>query len=177
VWTAAARAGGRVQVIVASFVATGGEDRTLDLSVTGLAAGGWRADVFRIDAAHPGATDPDERVDAVADGSGRLRLSLALPAQSVVLAELSPAVGGSGGSGGTPGGEVNGQARGSLAATGRGDAELAALALLLAGALLFPRRGPNPASSPRAGAPAPPRRRLLRRRYWRWTQRATDGTF
>jgi hypothetical protein len=95
VFTAAARDGDaastRVDVVVASFVATGGSDRALALTVQGVAAGRWDADVYRVDAAHAGSTAPTERVAVDVGGNGVVHVATALPAQSVVLVELTRA--------------------------------------------------------------------------------------
>ena len=92
VWTAAGAGadadGTRVDVLVASFLATGAHDHALHLSVAGVHPGRWRVRLFRVDAAHPGSTDPAEEIDVTAGPDRRVQLDTALPAQSVVLAEL-----------------------------------------------------------------------------------------
>ena len=91
VWTAAATTGDRVDVLVSSFRAAGAEDRALHLAVGGLGAGSWTVNLFRVDADHPGSTDPAETVDVVVGDTGRAVVDTALPVQSVVLAELTRA--------------------------------------------------------------------------------------
>jgi len=90
VWTAAARDGDRVDVLTSSFVATGGSDRPLHLAIGGLRPGRWTVHLFRVDANHAGSTDPAETLSVVAGADGRAAVDTALPAQSAVLAELSP---------------------------------------------------------------------------------------
>ena len=89
VWTAAARERARVDVLVASFLASGATDRTLHLRVAGLSRG-KRATVhlYRVDASHPGSTVPAETRSARVARDGTLDLATSLPAQSVVLAEI-----------------------------------------------------------------------------------------
>jgi hypothetical protein len=89
VWTAAASAGPRVQVLVASFKATGAIGRSLSLRIDGVSPGPYRLKLYRIDARHPGSTRPTRTILLRVGARGRARLDTALPAQSVVLAELS----------------------------------------------------------------------------------------
>ena len=91
VWTAASASAShdRVDVLASSFVASGGRDRRLHLAVAGLRPGRWTANVFRVDAGDPGSTDPVEIFDVVADQAGHGVVDTALPAESVVLVELS----------------------------------------------------------------------------------------
>ncbi|MCU1450857.1 MAG: hypothetical protein JWP02_3027 [Acidimicrobiales bacterium] len=91
VWTAASADAGRVDVLVSSFLAAGASDHTLHLTVAGLDPAAWTARLFRVDAGHPGSTDPAETVDVVAGTDGRAVVDTALPAQAVVLAELTRA--------------------------------------------------------------------------------------
>ena len=51
--------------------------------------GWWTAKLFRIDADHPGSTSPAETVGVKADRTGHVTLDAALPAQAVVLVELT----------------------------------------------------------------------------------------
>src|SRR5205807_8770175 len=90
VWSAAGASADRTRVdlLVASFVASGAHDHVLHLTMAGLHPGAWFVSLWRVDAAHPGFTDPAQVVHAVAGPDGRLALDTALPAQSVVLAEL-----------------------------------------------------------------------------------------
>jgi hypothetical protein len=89
VWTAASTVGDRVDVLVSSFVATGASARALHVDIAGVKPGRWTARLFRVDADHPGSTDPAEVVDVMADGNGHVTLETALPPQSVVLVELA----------------------------------------------------------------------------------------
>src|SRR5207248_7542758 len=87
VWTAAGSGADEVDVLVASFLATGAHDHALQLSVDGLARGAWRALLYRVDDAHAGSTEPAETIPV--DGAdGTLELDTTLPAQSVVLARI-----------------------------------------------------------------------------------------
>ena len=90
VWTAASRDGTRTDVLVASFQATGASDRTLHLHLTGLPASQPQTvDLYRVDGTHDGDTVPTETTAATVAADGTLDLDTALPAQSVVLIELS----------------------------------------------------------------------------------------
>jgi beta-xylosidase len=91
VWTAAATNTGRVDVLASSFLGAGARDRALHLAMAGLAPGPWTVRLFRVDKTHAGATDPDETFGVVAGADGSTALDTALPAQSVVLVELTPA--------------------------------------------------------------------------------------
>jgi len=89
VWTAAARDGSRVDVLVASFQATGAHDRDLQLHVAGLAPGqSVNVELFRIDGTNAGSTAPTEAKTVTTNQDGTLDMATALPAQSVVLVEL-----------------------------------------------------------------------------------------
>jgi hypothetical protein len=89
VWTAASTGAGRVDVLVSSFLATGATDRTAHVDVGGVKPGRWKASVFRVDSDHPGSTTAASVANVNVDGSGHAVLDLALPAQSVVLVELT----------------------------------------------------------------------------------------
>jgi hypothetical protein len=89
VWTAASTSPERADVLLSSFAATGGSARALHLDVAGLKPGRWTAKLFRVDADHPGSTDPAEVVDVMADSQERVTLDTALLTQSVVLVELA----------------------------------------------------------------------------------------
>jgi hypothetical protein len=89
VWTAASTLSGRVDVLVSSFLATGASDRALHLDVGGLKRGRWKASVFPIDADHPGSTTPASVMNVKANTNGHAALNVPMPAQSVVLVELS----------------------------------------------------------------------------------------
>jgi len=89
VWTAASTSKERADVLVSSFEATGASGRGLHLDVAGLKPGRWTATLFRVDADHPGSTDPAETVDVMAGPSGHAVLDTGLPPQSVVLVELA----------------------------------------------------------------------------------------
>src|SRR5207244_12858502 len=69
-------------------LATDAHDHALRVSVSGLAPGARQALLYRVDAAHPGSTEPAETVPVDAAADGTLALDTALPAQSVVLAGL-----------------------------------------------------------------------------------------
>jgi len=88
VWTAASNSPDRVDVFVGSFLATGATGRVLHVDLAGLDAGPWTADLFRVDAMHPGSTTPIEEVTVVPGADGHAALDTPLPAQSVVLVEL-----------------------------------------------------------------------------------------
>jgi hypothetical protein len=92
-WTAAARtdAGDRVDVLASSFMATGGVARQVRVDIRGVTPGAWHGQLYRVDADHPGSTDPVETVDVVVDSGGRASLDTQLPAQAVLLVELTPA--------------------------------------------------------------------------------------
>lgn len=90
VWTAASASATRVDVLVSSFLATGASARVAHVDVAGMKPGRWTARLFRVDAAHAGSTDPTQTVDAIAGTSGHVILDAALPAQSVLLVELTP---------------------------------------------------------------------------------------
>src|SRR5437764_924393 len=89
VWTAASASHDRVDVLVSSFLATGGSDRSVHVDVAGMAPGLWTASLYRVDADHPGSTDPAETVNAMAAPNGRVTLDTTLPAQSIALVELA----------------------------------------------------------------------------------------
>jgi len=102
VWALAGRGLGRagqpsrITVLISSWMADGGHDRDLRLTVDGLPSGrsDWEAAVYRLDGGHPAAGSPV----STASFTGTSRFIL--PAQSVVLVELtrteeaSPGVGG-----------------------------------------------------------------------------------
>src|SRR5439155_319237 len=88
VWTAAGKSADEVDVLVASFLATDAHDHALRVSVSSLAPGARQALLYRVDAAHPGSTEPAETVPVDAAADGTLALDTALPAQSVVLARI-----------------------------------------------------------------------------------------
>jgi hypothetical protein len=88
VWTAAAAADDAVQVLVSSFRERGGSDRSLRLRVAGLAPGEHPVDLYRIDARNPGATSPSAVTTVSVGDDGVGTLETALPAQSVLLAEV-----------------------------------------------------------------------------------------
>ena len=48
-----------------------------------------RVRLYRVDASHPGSTDPLETTTMTAAGDGTLAVPTALPAQSVVLVEIT----------------------------------------------------------------------------------------
>jgi hypothetical protein len=89
VWTAATTTGSSVDVLVSSFLATGAKDRALHVDIGGIKPGRWQANVFRVDADNPGSTTPASVVDVKTDSNGHALLNVALPAQSVVLVELT----------------------------------------------------------------------------------------
>jgi len=89
VWTAASASHDRVDVLVSSFLATGGSDRSVHVDVAGMEPGRWTASLYRVDADHPGSTDPAETVNAMAAPNGHVTLDTTLPAQSIALVELA----------------------------------------------------------------------------------------
>jgi hypothetical protein len=89
IWAVASRGPSRrrLTVLVSSFLAEGAHPHTLEVKLSGLAAGRWRVGVRRIDAGHPSAGAAQRRVREVGPG-GRLDMRLALPAQAVVFLGL-----------------------------------------------------------------------------------------
>ena len=73
----------RVTVMLASWLATGGNDRTVAISFRGLRRGTWIASTYRIDGHPRQAPTPLRRVRV------RSPLVIALPARSVVLVVLT----------------------------------------------------------------------------------------
>jgi beta-xylosidase len=91
IWTAAATNGPDVQILVAAYQPGGVTDRALTVAINGLVPGTYTADVYRIDDHHPGSTDPTETTTLTVPANGYAQLDLALAAQSVALARLTPA--------------------------------------------------------------------------------------
>ncbi len=91
VWSSAGRSArhDHVNVLVATFRATGATDRMLDLTVSALRRGRWRVLLYRVDTAHPGSTTPTEEINATVGRDRTLQLATPLPAQSVVLARIT----------------------------------------------------------------------------------------
>ena len=89
-WTGAAASAAGVQVLTSSFLASNAQDHDLALSVGGLSRGAWSAAIFRVDGTHPGSTQPAEVQKVVVRADRIAHLDTSLPAQSVVLVELSP---------------------------------------------------------------------------------------
>lgn len=89
-WAVASRdpEGGRVTVMLSSFLATSGHPHAVTLDVSGLAPGTYDVEIRRLDPNHASAEPPAETSSVTGPEAS---LSLTLPTNSVAFVELIPA--------------------------------------------------------------------------------------